>query len=370
MALPSFAKDDLITNIILPLSAATAVAIRFYGRKRKGQPWKADDYTILVALVLCLVLAAVEVASAATNVLAGMSNGFAGYSRFRKFQFAEILITHPLYGLTKISTVLLYRRIFTIGRTRIATVVLLVLISVFVIVSFFTFLFCAHGVSTFWNTPIELSGNQWNILPSTLVLIFAVLDIALDLAVLITPLPAIRRLNLTLKKRIAISGVFLLGAFCLVCSVIRLHYSIILVELSAQSLAVRTNSIRQNILWADIECYASTIAACLPTFPMVVKGWTPQGLVGSIRSVLSAIQLRSISLRSSHSSHHENTPNQPKPPAADDRGWVKINNNPIPKRDHFESESELTYQQSANQDVEMQPYVGDQGKPISSTCLN
>ncbi|RYC65093.1 hypothetical protein CHU98_g1121 [Xylaria longipes] len=298
MALPSFAKDDLITNIILPLSAATAVAIRFYGRKRKGQPWKADDYTILVALVLCLVLAAVEVASAATNVLAGMSNGFAGYSRFRK-----------------------------------------------------TFLFCAHGVSTFWNTPIELSGNQWNILPSTLVLIFAVLDIALDLAVLITPLPAIRRLNLTLKKRIAISGVFLLGAF-------------------AQSLAVRTNSIRQNILWADIECYASTIAACLPTFPMVVKGWTPQGLVGSIRSVLSAIQLRSISLRSSHSSHHENTPNQPKPPAADDRGWVKINNNPIPKRDHFESESELTYQQSANQDVEMQPYVGDQGKPISSTCLN
>ncbi|KAI0199450.1 hypothetical protein F4808DRAFT_212108 [Astrocystis sublimbata] len=364
MALPSFARDDLITNVILPILAAVAVAIRFYGRKWRGQPWKADDYTILVALVLCLALGAVEVASAATNVLAEMSNGFHGLSRFRKFQFAEILITHPLYGLTKISTVLLYRRIFTVGRTRIATVVLLVLISVFVAVSFFTFLFCARGVSSFWNTPPALNGTQFNLDPSTLVLVFAVIDIALDLSVLITPLPAIRRLNLTLKKRIAVSGVFLLGAFCLVCSLIRLYFSTLLVKQKGLSFADRTYSVRQNILWADIECYASTIAACLPTFPMVFKGWTPQGFVGSIRSVLSAIQLRSISLRSSHSSRHDNAANQPKPPAADDRGWVKMDDNLAPKKDHFESESELACQPSAARDVEMQAHTGDRRKAI------
>ncbi|KAI0388939.1 hypothetical protein F5Y17DRAFT_166044 [Xylariaceae sp. FL0594] len=306
MAGVSFEDESLILNIILPVLALIAVTIRLVGRKVQGQPWKADDYTILICLILCLGLAGVEIRSATTNVLKEMTNGADNFSRFRKFQFAEILITHPLYGLTKISTLFLYRRIFTLGRTRKATIVLLVLTSVFIVASFFLFLFCAHNVSTFWTTPPEKNNTQWNINPSTLVLIFAVLDIALDIAVLITPIPAIQRLNLNYKKRIALTGVFLLGAFCLVCSIIRLHYGVILLQLRGQTLAVRNDSIRQNILWADVECYASTIAACLPTFPMVFRAWTTKGFIGTIWSVLSAIHLRTLSLTSRRGSSHAN----------------------------------------------------------------
>jgi hypothetical protein len=49
-------------------------------------------------------------------------------------------------------------------------------------------------------------------IPGTLVMIYANLDIVLDIAVLCTPLPAIHKLHLSVRKRVGIAGVFLLGA--------------------------------------------------------------------------------------------------------------------------------------------------------------
>jgi predicted membrane-bound mannosyltransferase len=42
---------SLVVNIVLPLVAATAVALRFVARNKKRQPIQADDWTIVGALV-------------------------------------------------------------------------------------------------------------------------------------------------------------------------------------------------------------------------------------------------------------------------------------------------------------------------------
>jgi hypothetical protein len=54
-----------------------------------------------------------------------------------QIQFAEILLSHFVYGLTKVSVVFFYRRIFTVGYMVITTNLLLVAIALFILVSFF-----------------------------------------------------------------------------------------------------------------------------------------------------------------------------------------------------------------------------------------
>jgi len=61
----------------------------------------------------------------------------ADVERFFKVQFADVLICHFLYGLIKISVVLFYKRIFQ-GKTFNACAnVVLVLIGMFMAISFF-----------------------------------------------------------------------------------------------------------------------------------------------------------------------------------------------------------------------------------------
>lgn len=81
-------------------------------------------------------------------------------------------------------------------------------------------LFCAKGVSGFWLTPSfdEDSqpafggGNQYVLKPASLVISMVTINIILDLIVIVLPLPVISGLNLSFKRKVYLSSVFLLGA--------------------------------------------------------------------------------------------------------------------------------------------------------------
>ena len=114
-------------------------------------------------------------------------------------------------------------------------------------------LFCARPVSSFWTTPAMLEGTQYVLYPPTLITIFAATNITLDICVLGLPLPVIKNLNLTRRKRFGVASVFLLGALyvyfktavsygvanprsCLVCSIVRLYYTRTLEGFTGQSI--------------------------------------------------------------------------------------------------------------------------------------
>lgn len=52
-------------------------------------------------------------------------------------EFSDILICHFVFGLTKISVVLFYKRIFTTRRFVLAANIVLVTITLFILISFF-----------------------------------------------------------------------------------------------------------------------------------------------------------------------------------------------------------------------------------------
>ncbi|KAI1407125.1 hypothetical protein F5Y13DRAFT_175585, partial [Hypoxylon sp. FL1857] len=360
MAIARTAIGDLVANIVLPILATVGVALRFLARTKKGQPLKLDDYTILFALILCLGLAAAEIYAACTGLVGVPWDNLESYEAFRKIQFADIIICHVVYGFTKISVVLFYKRIFTLGRTTIVMNALLWIISLFLLVTFFTVLFCSKGVSSFWTTPPQLDGTQYYMVPGTLVLAYAILDIVLDIAVLSTPLPAILRLNLSPRTRLGIVGVFLLGAFCLVCSCVRLYYANILLQFfAAQSKTYQAEMIEDNILWAHIEAYASTFAACLPTLPPLFReGGTFNSFFNSIRSTFS---LRSAS----RNERSQNAETQIPPPKYLKASWFKTNSLRVgangaayPNTRDLEAQSQNSDASILRQELEMQRLKG------------
>ncbi|KAF7536557.1 hypothetical protein G7054_g4412 [Neopestalotiopsis clavispora] len=291
MAVPSDSVGAVVANTILQFLAVVAVALRFRTRYKARQPLGSDDWTIFISMIFSLGLY--------SSFMYGVSHGLLGvpwatispdgFVSFRKIQFAAIIICHFVYGLIKISVVLFYKRIFTIVRSfSIASNSLIGLIVLYIIVSFFTMVFCARGVTSFWSTPAVLEGTQYVLYPPTLITIFAVLDVGLDVLVLSLPIPAIMRLKLSRRRKAAVSGIFLLGAFCLVCSVIRLYYTRSLEGFTDKSIEEKRRLSENNDLWAHIEAYASVFTACLPTLrPMFTGDGDFPRVFGSLKSIFS-----------------------------------------------------------------------------------
>lgn len=73
-------------------------------------------------------------------------------------------------------------------------------------------MFGSHDVSGFWTTPKQLDGTQFVLNFPALLTAFAVLDIALDILVLSLPIPVIKSLHMTTRKKFYLAGIFLLGA--------------------------------------------------------------------------------------------------------------------------------------------------------------
>ncbi|CAG8961582.1 hypothetical protein HYFRA_00006116 [Hymenoscyphus fraxineus] len=333
----------LVANVVLPFLAAVAVALRFAARIMKGTPLKMDDWTILVCLII-------STATCAASGIYGAAAGIHGVSwelmtrdtfiLFRKMEFSDILICHFVFGLTKISVVLFYKRIFTTRRFVIAANIILAAITLFILVSFFTILFCARGVSTFWSTPPQLEGTQYVIDPPSTITAIAVLDITLDIAVLSLPLPVIKSLHMSSRKRWYVAGIFLLGAFCLVCSLVRLYYVRSLVGFTGLSIkrksgrfavalctaqpADGTNTVLSddNDLWAHIEACASVFTACLPTLGPLFNSKTLDSMVGSFRSLFSLRSRSTFSLTDGKAPKKGNASENSEP---DTRGWYELN---------------------------------------------
>ncbi|KAM0163187.1 hypothetical protein ACHAPC_005449 [Botrytis cinerea] len=327
MAIPEVAVGGVVANVILVVLATIIVSLRFYARKRSKVALQADDWLILFCLV-CSIALCVECIYAAASGLRGVqlsTLNFPDIERFFEVQFADTLICHFVYGLIKISVVVFYKRIFTSRTFVICANTVLGMISLYMILSFFLFLFSAHPVASYWNTSPELIGTQFILDVPNLVIACAAVDIFLDIAVLSLPFPVIKGLHMPTEKKVYVSGVFLLGAFCLISSCIRLYYSQKLFGTSTPDLSksamtyhlpalinltvILTLELDEEVyLWAHIEAYASTITACLPCLAPLLSGGRSLGsIIGSVRSKLS-IRSKNSSLFRKNSSDSNRLP--------------------------------------------------------------
>ncbi|KAL8704394.1 MAG: hypothetical protein Q9225_008089 [Loekoesia sp. 1 TL-2023] len=207
----------------------------------------------------------------------------------------------------KLSILFFYRRIF---RGRIFDISSWVLVGVVIAwaATFFIAILAACGTSIEANFDTLGALKERCVNTFDILIALAVSDVAVDLAILIMPIPLVLRLHMPLRRKIAILGVLLVGMLAIACGITRMAlfaqilgptlFSLATVGGVASDDDIGSGIVSILMFWGMLEIGVAIIASCLPTLRPLFQGWSPESIIASIRSKIS---LPSIGSKSHHS---------------------------------------------------------------------
>ncbi|KAL9106899.1 MAG: hypothetical protein Q9227_008147 [Pyrenula ochraceoflavens] len=326
-------QSVMAIGILFPLLGAIAVGLRFWFRKRLHLGLQIDDWLCIPALVSGHILGyatftrspdnsnafqillwaegGLQVAGAKTHTFGWHSPSFASPIEFLtddsppirmlgKLQTAFDLIHVIALGLLKLSVCFFYRRIFRGPKFNIASWIAIVTVILWII-AFFVAIAAACG------THIEANWASLGTLKTQcvdtfrLLLVYAVTDVIVDLAILLIPIPLVFRLQMPLRRKVAVCGVLLVGALATACGITRMV--IFVGALTAPLLANSTVAglpdtddlgvVSVLLFWGMVELGVGMTAICLPTLRPLFAGWSVESVVRSVRSAISLSSLSS-----------------------------------------------------------------------------
>ncbi|OQE29505.1 hypothetical protein PENSTE_c002G02241 [Penicillium steckii] len=246
------------------IPATIVVVLRFVARyvSRAGLWW--DDYTIVISLVLNWAMDALRWAQVLQFGL-GKHNYQITDETFQSFG-KTFIGSQVLYFLTavftKVSLLLLYYRIFGVVRAfRWALWISFGLVIAYFISCTIVSIISCSPVAKFWDPSLpgycidEVAFFRWN----------GFANMALDILVLCLPYPMAWRLQTSVRQKIILTGIFLLGSFVCVVSVLRI------VSFDFTTLEDVTYVSVNPSTWSSIEQSVGVICACLPTLRPLVR---------------------------------------------------------------------------------------------------
>ncbi|KAM7190177.1 hypothetical protein V8F33_009654 [Rhypophila sp. PSN 637] len=293
MAIP-LSTNIVIISIVFSSLAVLAVFLRFRARYLQKVKLGLDDYLIVPGLIFAVAMGVTNSVAAISGLLGRhMPRDDHGVPQFQdprfllfiKMEFLSIVFSPLSLGCTKLSVVCFYRQIFRGNIFSILTITLLVAIAVWGIAFFLAGLFICVPFEAFWTN--EPGSKCFNPIP--LFYTGAISDTIMDIIILVTPLPLIWQLNLSTRKKIALSGIFLLGIFVLGISASRIALFVEAGKNLGSPDTDMTYDTSPTMYWSQLECSIAVICACLPTLRVVFADVSVQ----SIRKFASKLSLRS-----------------------------------------------------------------------------
>ncbi|KAM3069088.1 hypothetical protein ACMFMF_009053 [Clarireedia jacksonii] len=192
-----------------------------------------------------------------------------------KVVFAEPWVYAASVTSTKISVLLLYRRLFyttnndMMAINRIFTIM-------YWIATFFTCVYpfimwivmavACRPLNFFWMQYAGATeGKCINYL--MFFLVFGIVNMVNDVIILIVPIPRILKLHMNKRKKFSVAGIMLLGSFVCVASIVRIYY------LTRLTTGIDiTYILGPAFAWSSLEPSVAIIGACLPTFAPLFRG--------------------------------------------------------------------------------------------------
>ncbi|KAF2705433.1 hypothetical protein K504DRAFT_460186 [Pleomassaria siparia CBS 279.74] len=296
----SYSVAAAVCSCFFPAFAATAVATRFRARMVQKLKLGLDDWLILSALVFafsycCIVLYGSFRASIGQDL---STINPVDYTNYQKHLYFGVIIAHLSYGFVKLSVLQFYKRIFTTLAFRLWANAMFAFVCLFMLSATITQIFSAWPISNWWTL-----GKNYTINYGAFITSFAAIDLLLDVIILSMPLPVIRNLHVTTRKKILIMGIFWMGFFCVVATAVRLYFGYQL-SLAGAGKPVSDDEFSyvsvNNIIWAEIESCCSVVAACLPTYGPIMRSLAmPSFMKTSIQSLLNSLKRKSTDRTSS-----------------------------------------------------------------------
>ncbi|KAK3936525.1 integral membrane protein [Diplogelasinospora grovesii] len=265
-------KAEIISILSVCCFLSTALVIlRVFTRSYVVRAFGPDDWTLVVAQVLAL--------GAALTIFMEQHFGLGQHIwtigddmvPYLESFYASMLVYNAAIVTVKISIVLMYRRIFNVGkhmqRATLATLIFLCAWGVALVVTLSQVCIPARA---FWE-PENVPGGGKCMPLVPVFFVPAVINMITDFIIFLMPLPAIRQLQLPLKQKIILSLILCLGLFTCVISIVRLS--------TLDAAATSSDSTWDNTeaaLWSYLELTIAIIAACLPTLRPFMGRYFPR----------------------------------------------------------------------------------------------
>ncbi|EFQ34111.1 uncharacterized protein GLRG_09255 [Colletotrichum graminicola M1.001] len=260
-----------VTSILLTTWTLSflAVSLRFLVRRlRKIQIWP-EDWIIIVSLVA----AGVHVF---TTIGLMIRNGtgkhiWVGPPIATKAWATGLFISEIAYTITlttiKCSTLMFYWRIFGARRSiRILIWILFGVVMAWCIAVLLVSIFQCIPTHAFWDrydpvNPMSPTEFYCGVNVNMFFNANSIPNIITDAFVVMLPIPYVLSLQMSKPQKLALLGVFLLGTFVTIISMVRLH-TILSVDLKSPDI---TWNFCSTIIWTNVEANIAIVCACLPS---------------------------------------------------------------------------------------------------------
>lgn len=114
-------------------------------------------------------------------------------------------------GVTKLSVLFFYRRIFAVPAFRLINNVFIGITVAWTLAITFALAFQCYPVHYFWDL-FESEYSAYCVEVTALYLAVAISDLVLDILIFLLPVPHLWTLNMPLNRKLAVGGIFMLGS--------------------------------------------------------------------------------------------------------------------------------------------------------------
>ncbi|KAH5398042.1 hypothetical protein HBI23_132680 [Parastagonospora nodorum] len=261
----------ITTNVVFGSLALLALGIRVLVSLQQ-HIWGWDDWCVVGAWVFAM---PVTVGQAVAGGL-GFGRDTWAVEAGRIYVIMKIVYFNQLSyfvsaTFSKLCFLFMFLRIFPAERTRKAVYIGVVLSILFPIAFGLPMTFACRPISAAWTswdaeTPYDYCINQ-----QVFWFVAAGYNIAVDIYIVIIPIPELLKLNLSMRKKLMLVAIFSTGAITIIVSISRLW--------ALAQYGASTNPIYDNMLsgiFSPLELNVGIIAMCMPAFRRFVARFLPR----------------------------------------------------------------------------------------------
>ncbi|KAJ5279301.1 hypothetical protein N7478_004673 [Penicillium angulare] len=258
----------LVVTAVLTSLAGLVVAMRVYARVGLMKSTGREDWAILIAMVFSVVYCGLVGAQLRYGM--GIHDDYLP-SHVLQQQLKCLWAAIPMYNaslaFTKFSILFQYLRIFPARWFRNACYIVMAIVATYSAWAIVSGYVNCVPVARFWDRTIP--GSCLNF--SALWFFNAAMNIATDVTLLALPMPLLSHLQLPRTQKIALMGVFAMGIFVVITSILRLS--------GLRTVASSTDTSYANVdasYWTAAECNVAIICASLPFLRPIISQVFPK----------------------------------------------------------------------------------------------
>ncbi|KAI5921183.1 hypothetical protein F4810DRAFT_379274 [Camillea tinctor] len=270
------------TAVLFMITSIGSVGLRFYARYISRAKLGIDDWITIPVMVICVALSAVQIVATTAGGLGTHLELVDGELRYptrfyvyEKTRYAYEVISAFSLGITKVSVLLFFRRLFPVRCFCIINNILIgVTLAWGIAYTVATAVRCSP-VSTFTDR-FEAEYNYFCVEEYAIFLLsYTGCDLALDIIILLLPVPMVWRLQMPWRQKLAVAGIFLLGSVTVASSATRIivyHWAIFFAKAEPRGwiLDITWNS-TALLFWNLAENAVGLLGCSLPSYAPLFK---------------------------------------------------------------------------------------------------